>query len=382
MVTRPFLKIEEIQRNDFERVIHATNSDDNFSCYIAVHSTKVGPAFGGVRFWKYRDPKTPIRDVLNLSKAMTEKCAVAGIQLGGGKAVIEGVLHRETGNLGVEPKRIIGWLGEAINYLKGDYYAGLDVGFDHSMLLKLRNFTDYTATYSDPDVGSSCTAYGVYHAMKAAAEHKFGSDSLEGLKIGIKGLGKVGFQLANYLNEEKAELIFSEIDPLKIKQFKDFSKWKFKVVPTYNLHKEELDIYSPCALGNDIKLSMVKDMNCKIICGAANNQIDLVDPDRTVEELTKKNILYIPDSLANVGGVFRSAGTILKSRDESESFQLITTIHPRTLKILKYAENYKVTPYEICKEMGKAMSGEGQNRFKLDISGLGDVKAGNNTFTI
>ena len=120
MVTRPFLKIEEIQRNDFERIIHATNSDDNFSCYIAVHSTKVGPAFGGVRFWKYRDPKTPIRDVLNLSKAMTEKCAVAGIQLGGGKAVIEGVLHRETGNLGVEPKRILGWLGEAINYIKGD----------------------------------------------------------------------------------------------------------------------------------------------------------------------------------------------------------------------------------------------------------------------
>lgn len=382
MVKRPVLSIKEINRNDFERVIHATNDDDNFSCYIAVHSTKAGPSFGGVRFWKYKDSKTPYNDVLNLSKAMTEKCAVAGIKLGGGKTVVEGVIHRETGNLGVEPKRIIGWLGEAINYLKGDYYAGLDVGFDYNMLSQLRNFTDYTATYSDPDVGSSCTAFGVYHSIKAAVEHKLGKESLKGVKVGIKGLGKVGFQLANYLCDDGAELYFSEVNPEKLKQFKDFSRWKYKVVPTYNLHKEELDVYSPCALGNDIKLSMVKDMNCKIICGAANNQIDLVDPDRTVEELTKKNILYIPDSLANVGGVFRSAGTILKSRDESESFQLISTTHPRTLKILKYAENYKVTPYEICKEMGLGASGEAPNRFKLDIGGLGDVKFGNNTFTI
>ena len=88
MVSRPVLKIEEIQRNDFERVIHATNSDDNFSCYIAVHSTKNGPSFGGVRFWKYKDAQTPYNDVLNLSKAMTEKCAVAGIKLGGGKTVV------------------------------------------------------------------------------------------------------------------------------------------------------------------------------------------------------------------------------------------------------------------------------------------------------
>jgi leucine dehydrogenase len=382
MGRRPILKIEEIQRAGFERIIHATQSDDNFSCYISIHSTLAGPAFGGVRFWKYNDAVTPLKDVANLSRAMTEKCAVAGIKLGGGKTVIEGVLHRETGNLGVEPKRIIGWLGEAINYLKGDYYAGLDVGFDYSMLQQLRNFTDYTATYSDPNVGSSCTAFGVYHAMKAAVEHKLGKESLKGVKIGIKGLGKVGFQLANYLCDDGAELYFSEVDQNKFQLFSDFTRWKYKIVPTYNLHKEKLDVYSPCALGNDIKLHMVKEMNCKIICGAANNQIDNIALDETVNELDKKNILYIPDSLANVGGVFRSAGTILKARDENESFQLISTTHPRTLKILKYAENYKVTPYEICNQIGKGITGETENRFKLDVGGLGDINFGNNSYTI
>ena len=383
MVNRPFLKIEEIKRADFERVIHATQEESNFSCYIAIHTLKNGPAFGGIRFWKYKDSQTPYKDVLNLSRAMTTKCAIAGIQLSGGKTVIEGIVHKETGNLGVEPKRILGWLGEAINYLKGDYYAGLDVGFDFDMLTKLRLYTEYTATYSDPNVGSSCTAYSVYNSMKAAVEYKLGKQSLEGVKVGIKGLGKVGFQLANYLCDDGAKLYFSEVDQNKFNQFKNESlppRWVYKVVPTYNLHKEDLDVYSPCALGNDIKLHMVEEMNCKIICGAANNQIDLAEPDRTIEVLTKKDILYIPDNLANVGGVFRSAGTILKSRDEEESFKLIGTSYPRTLHILKMAENYKVTPNEICKEIGLAASGEGQNRFKLNVGGLGDVFEGNNTY--
>ena len=377
------LKIDELKRGDFERVIHATHEDTNFSCYIAIHTLRNGPAFGGIRFYNYREDATPIKDVTNLAKAMTTKCAIAGIKLSGGKTVIQKVIHKPIGDFGVEPKRIMAWLGETINYFKGDYYAGLDVGFDYAMLQHLRQYTDYTATYSDPNVGSSCTAYSVYNAMKAAVEYKLGKKSLKGIKVGIKGLGKVGFQLANYLCDDGAILYFSEIDPEKLNQFKNETlppRWIFKVVPTYNLHKEELDIYSPCALGNDIKLHMIENMNCKIICGAANNQIDLNDPERTLEELSKKDILYIPDNLANVGGVFRSAGTILKSRDEQESFQLIATTYPRTLHILKIAENYKVTPNDVCQEMGLAASGEAKNRFKLNVAGLGDVQFGNNTY--
>tara|TARA_Y100000591_G_C21851854_1_gene712240 strand:+ start:3405 stop:4565 length:1161 start_codon:yes stop_codon:yes gene_type:complete len=377
------LSITELKKGGYERVIHATHDDSNFSAYIAIHTLKNGPAFGGVRFWKYKDDTTPLKDVLNLSKAMTTKCAIAGIQLSGGKSVVQGVIHKPIGDFGVDPKRVIGWLGEAINYLKGDYYAGLDVGFNFDMLTKLRLHTEYTATYSDPDVGSSCTAYSVYNSMKAAVEYKLGKKSLEGVKVGIKGLGKVGFQLANYLCDDGAKLYFSETDPEKLNQFKNETlppRWVYKTVPTYNLHKEELDVYSPCALGNDIRLHMVPDLNCKIICGAANNQLDVLEPQRTIDELIKKDILYIPDNLANVGGVFRSAGTILKSRDETESFKLISTSYPRTLHILKMAENYKVTPNDICEEMGLAASGEGQNRFKLNLGGLGDVKFGNNTF--
>ena len=386
MVTRPRkLEIKEIPTGNFERVIHATHEDTNFSCYIAIHTLRNGPAFGGIRFWPYKDDRTPYKDVCNLSKAMTTKCAIAGIHLSGGKTVIQGVVHKEIGDFGVHPKRIMSWLGQTINYLNGDYYAGLDVGFDYAMLQDLRHYTDYTATYSDPNVGSSCTAYGVYHAMRAAVKYKLGKDSLEGVKVAIKGLGKVGFQLANYLCDDGAKLIFSDIDPAKLEQFKNDTippRWNFKVVPTYNLHKEDVDVYSPCALGNDVKLTMINDMTCKIICGAANNQIDMIEPERALEEIRKKDILYIPDNLANVGGVFRSAGTILKSRNENESFQLIQTTYDRTLHILEIAENYKVTPHDVCEEMGNAATGKATNRFRLDIGGLGDVKAGNNTYKL
>ena len=302
------LDIKEIKTDGFERIVHGYHEESNFSAYIAIHTLKNGPAFGGIRYWDYKDNKRPYYDVQKLAEAMTEKCMVAGINLSGGKAVIQKSYHKEIGACSVEEKRIFPYLGELINYLNGDYYGGLDVGFNYDMLQTLRNYTDYTTTYSDPDIGSSCTAYSVYNAMRGAVKYILQKDSLEGLSVAVKGVGKVGFQLVNYLAEDGVKLYVADNNEQQIELLKPIMAnypFMINVVSTDEIHKMNVDVYSPCALGNDIKIKRIPDLNCKIICGAANNQLDIVDPENAKKQLLEKKITYVPDTIANVGGVFR-----------------------------------------------------------------------------
>ena len=378
------MDIKEIKTQGFERIVHGYHEESNFSAYIAIHTLKNGPAFGGIRYWDYKDNERPYYDVQKLAEAMTEKCMVAGIKLSGGKAVIQKSYYKDIGACSSEEKRIFPYLGELINYLKGDYYGGLDVGFNYDMLQTLRRYTDYTTTYSDPDIGSSCTAYSVYNAMRGAVKYTLGKDSLEGLSVAVKGIGKVGFQLVNYLIEDGVKLYVADNDQQKIELLKPLMvKYPFKidVVSTDEIHKQEVDVYSPCALGNDIKISKISDMSCKIICGAANNQLDIIDTEIAKQQLLDKKITYVPDTIANVGGVFRSAGVILKSREESESFELIKTVYDRTLNILDMASTHRISPADVCTEIGQAIVGK-PNRFKMQIDGLSGVITGDNTYRI
>ena len=378
------MDIKEIKTQGFERVVHGYHEESNFSAYIAIHTLENGPAFGGIRYFNYKDNERPYLDVQKLSEAMTEKCMVAGIKLSGGKTVVQQSYHKDIGAFNVDEKRIYPYLGELINYLNGDYYGGLDVGFNFDMLQNLRRYTDFTTTYSDPDIGSSCTAFGVYNAMKAGVKFKLEKDSLDGLTIAIKGIGKVGYQLANYVLEDGAKLIVADKSDDKIQYINKLQKqypFKIEIVDHNEIHKKEVDIYSPCAMGNDIRLSRISQMNCKIICGAANNQLDIVDSAIAKQQLLDHKILYVPDTIANAGGVFRSAGVILKSRDEQESFKLITTIYDRTLSILDVASTHRISPADVCTEIGQAIKGK-PNRFKQQLDGLSGVKAGYNTYKI
>ena len=378
------MDIKEIKTQGFERVVHGYHEESNFSAYIAIHTLANGPAFGGIRYWDYKDNERPYHDVQKLAQAMTEKCMVAGIQLSGGKATIQKNYYKNIGACQLDEKRLYPYLGELINYLKGDYYGGLDVGFNYEMLKRLRNFTEYTTTYSDPDVGSSCTAFSVYNSLLAGVKYKLDKEDLKGVKIAVKGLGKVGFQLVNYLAEDGAKIFVADKDIKKLEALQELQvKHPFAIIPvdTNEIHKQEVDVYSPCALGNDIKLTRIPELNCKIICGAANNQLDVLDTEIAKKQLMDKNILYIPDSLANVGGVFRSAGVILKSRSENESFELIKTNYNRTLKILDIASEHRISPGDVCDEIGQAIIGK-PNRFKMKLDGLAGVQYGKNTYRI
>ena len=378
------MEIKEIKTQGFERVVHGYHEASNFSAYIAIHTLKNGPAFGGIRYWNYKDNQRPYFDVQKLAEAMTEKCMVAGIKLSGGKATVQQSYYKDIGAFAVQEKRVYPYLGELINYLKGDYYGGLDVGFNYNMLQKLRNYTEYTTTYSDPDIGSSCTAYSVYNAMCGAVKYVFDKDSLKGLSVAIKGIGKVGYQLVNYLVEDGVKIYVADSNVAQIDLLKPvMERYPFMItaVSTDDIHKQDVDIYSPCALGNDIKISKISEMKCKIICGAANNQLDIVDTAIAKRQLLDQKITYVPDTLANVGGVFRSAGVILKSRDEQESFQMIETVHDRTMKILGFATQANINPADVCNEIGQAINGK-PNRFKMDLDGISGVRFGNNTYRI
>ena len=166
------MEIKEVKAIGFERIVHGYHEDTNFSAYIAIHTLKNGPAFGGIRYFNYKDNEIPLLDVKKLAQAMTEKCLVAGINLSGGKTAIQKNYYRNIGACQINEKRMYHYLGELINYLKGDYYGGLDVGFNYDMLQQLREHTEYTTTYSDPDVGSSCTAFSVYNSLLAGVKYK------------------------------------------------------------------------------------------------------------------------------------------------------------------------------------------------------------------
>jgi len=220
--------------------------------------------------------------------------------------------------------------------------------------------------------------------MRGAVKYKFEKDSFEGLSVAVKGVGKVGFQLINYLLEDGAKVFVADVDSAKLSNLKDYhEKYPFMIEPmsTDEIHKQQVDVYSPCALGNDIKTSTIPEMNCKIICGAANNQLDAVDPQHAKQLLIDQKITYVPDTLANAGGVFRSAGVILKSRDEEESFKLIETIYDRTIKILDIASENRISPADVCSEIGQAIDGK-PNRFKMSMDGISGVRTGNNTYRI
>ena len=179
------MDIKEIKTKGYERVVRGCDEKSNFNAFIAIHTLKNGPAFGGIRYFNYRNNERACLDVKKLAEAMTEKCVVAGINMSGGKTAIQKSFYKNSKAFKVDQKNFYPCLGELINYLNGDYYGGLDVGFDYTMLQKLTAYTDFTTRYSNPDIGSLCTALGVYNAIKAGVKFKFKKDSVKGLKIAI-----------------------------------------------------------------------------------------------------------------------------------------------------------------------------------------------------
>lgn len=282
---------------DFERILYFTEPSVNLKGFIVVHSSKFGPAIGGTRMRSYPTEDDALEDVQRLAQAMTNKAAVAGLNLGGGKAVIIGNPKSE------KTEALLLAYGRIINELGGRYITAEDMGIGVEDLAIIKRSTKWVVGCAESEGGSGdsapATALGVFLGMRAATEELFGLSGLKGRHVAIQGLGKVGYILAKTLHHFGVQLTVADINPEATQRAeKEFGA---KIVDTLKIHSVDADIFSPCAIGNAVNHENIAGIKAKIIAGSANNQLEDECSDATL--LHSKKILYIPDFLLNAGGL-------------------------------------------------------------------------------
>lgn len=287
---------EYMEKYDYENLFFCQDKKLNFKAVIALHDTTLGPAVGGCRMWMdYANEMEAVEDALRLAKGMTYKYAAAGVNLGGGKAVIIG-----------DPKRtdrepVFRLLGKFINRLGGKYITGEDVGTTLQDMEYIRMETEHVVTLPTYLGGagdiSPMTAYSTIRSMQACCNRVHGSDSLEGKTVAVQGLGAVGYNVVSQLHELGAQTIVCDLDPQKVAAV--VSQFSAKAVDIDAVYDAACDIFCPCALGKGINDDTLKRLKCKIICGSANNQLA---EERHGQQLETMGFVYAPDYIANSGG--------------------------------------------------------------------------------
>ena len=329
------LKVKDISISEYERVIHATNETTNLNCIIAIHNTKLGPALGGVRSWAYNNFEEHLNDALRLSKAMSLKNSVCGINFGGGKAVINLKGIKKTSDLYES-------YGELVDQLNNTYITAGDVGTSMENLISINRTTKYVGGIKLET--SAPTAKGIFNAINTT--YKFLTNKeLRESTIAISGVGKVGSKLSKLLFESNANLIVSNIGRDAINQLKK-NNIKFTESNINLIFEKECDIISPCALGGSINSKVKNKLKCKAIVGAANNQLDKPE---TAIWLKENNIFYAPDFLVNSGGVIAISCEINNSEDTLND-QLVK-ISDKILSLLKESQKSSLSTDKIIEDL-------------------------------
>jgi len=284
-----------MEQYDYENLYFCQDKSLDFKAVIALHDTTLGPATGGCRMWLYDSESEAIEDALRLARGMTYKYAVAGVNLGGGKAVIIGDPKRK------DREPIFRMLGKFINRLGGNYITGEDVGTTLADMEYIRMETEYVVTLPTYLGGAGdiapMTARGTIRAMQACCRRAYGSTGLEGKRIAVQGLGAVGQNIVTQLAELGARLVVCDIDSEKVDVVKE--EYTVETLMPGDVYDVDCDIFCPCALGGIINDDTLSRLKCKIICGCANNQLL---NERHGHMLEKKGFVYAPDYIANAGG--------------------------------------------------------------------------------
>jgi leucine dehydrogenase len=318
-----------------EEIVLCSDPGCGYRGIIAVHSTRLGPALGGTRFWTYADDEEAIVDALRLSRGMTYKNAVAGLSLGGGKSIIIG------DNKTKDRENIFRAHGRFVESLGGRYITAEDVGTSTKDMDYVHMETGHVAGLAgksgDP---SPVTAHGVFRAVQASANKRWGSDSLEEKTVSIQGCGNVGRYLAQELHDAGARLIVSDIDPAKAARVAQATG--AKIVEGDAIYSVAADIFSPCALGGIINDETIPLLKVEVVAGGANNQLL---EERHGDALEAKGILYAPDYVANAGGVINVYGEV-EGWDAQRALDKADDIYDTILRVFELAEAYKIPTYE------------------------------------
>ena len=319
---------EEMLKRDHEQVSHFYDQNTGLRCIIGIHNTILGPGLGGCRIWKYKNENDALVDVLRLSRGMTYKAAIAGLNLGGGKAVIIEDENTE------KNESFFRSFGRFVEGMGGRYITAEDVGTSVRDMEWCRAETDYVVGISralggsgDPSV---VTAYGVYIGMKACVKERLNKKSLDGLKIAIQGLGHVGMYLLEYLSKHDMEIYVTDISEEKVQEA--VSKYNTRPVNPDEIIDLNVDIFAPCALGSVLNDNTIPRLKAKIVAGGANNVLEI--PKIHGLMLKEKDILYAPDYAINAGGLINVANE-LEGYNRQRAFDQAEGIYDMLIEIFR-----------------------------------------------
>jgi leucine dehydrogenase len=282
---------ERIPVDGYNTVIHFT--DTNFSAFIALHDLQLGVALGGCRIKPYANDQEALEDALRLSKGMSYKNSLAGLKFGGGKCVV---------NAEHATPELMHKIGEAVEYMDGQYVTAEDVGTSVEDIRVLSEKTSFVASLGHAGDPSPWTAIGVFEAIEAARAYMGWEDSYSP-SVWLQGLGKVGWDLAERLHHDGYQLYVSDLNQDRVDEaVAAFGAWIYDENDPDMCN--EIDIYAPCAMGNVIRWDNIQDIDFPVICGSANNQLE---SDELADELYRSHVVYCPDYLVNAGGVIALA---------------------------------------------------------------------------
>ena len=334
---------EKMEEFDHEQIVVNYDEETGLKAIIAIHDTSLGPALGGTRLWHYETEEEALIDVMRLSKGMTYKAAAAGLNLGGGKAVIIGDADN------IKSEELWRAFGRFVQSLNGRYITAEDVNTTVQDMAYVAEETDHVTglpgTSGDP---SPVTAFGVWKAMKATADEVYGTPDLEGKTVAIQGVGHVGYHLAKHVNEEGGNLIITDIDQENIdKVVEDFGA---EVVEPEEIYGVDCDIFAPSALGAVINDDTIPQLKCDIVCGAANNV--LKDEEKHGSKLDEMGILYSPDYVANAGGLINVYDE-LQGYNRDRAINRASKIYDNMKKVIKISKRDNIPTYKAADIMAE-----------------------------
>lgn len=334
-----------MEQMDHEQLVMCYDKPTGLKAIIAIHNTVLGPSLGGTRMWQYATEQEAITDVLRLSRGMTFKAAISGLNFGGGKAVIVGDAKTQ------KTEAFMRRFGRFVDSLGGRYVTAEDVNIRTADMEYIAMETEYCTGLPEVIGGggdpSPVTAYTTYLGMKAAAKKAWGSDSLDGKKILVQGVGQVGTYLVERLHKENARVFVADISAERLKYVAD--TFGAQVVLADKMLDMDLDIYSPCALGATLNDDSIQRLKCHVVAGAANNQ--LADEKRHGQMLVDRGIIYAPDFLINSGGLINVAAEYEGNYQRERAYQKAERVYGICADILYTAERDGITTQHAATNM-------------------------------
>lgn len=322
-----------------EQVVFCNDEDTGLKAIIGIHNTVLGPALGGTRMRLYNSEQEALNDVLRLSRGMTFKAAITGLDIGGGKAVIIGDAKTQ------KNEALIRRFAKFIDGLSGKFITAADMGMETRDMDIMREVTPYVTGISESKGGagnpSPVTALGVFMGLKAAIKYRLGVNSLSGIKVLVQGVGHVGEVLVDYITKEGGIAYINDINKERLEFLQ--KKYDAKIIEAKDIYSLDVDVYAPCALGATLNDSNIPQLKVKVVAGAANNQLE--NELRHGTMLMERGIAYAPDFLINAGGIINIFSEI-KNYGKDEIIRKTENIYDTTLEIFKMAKSNNCTTFE------------------------------------